>query len=216
MATLPLIPQGGTAPPRTVGDLLNALYPLLNAESAADLAYWSTDELIDWINEGLKRLARRAAVFIDRDVSVTLSVGTSDYALPARHLSTLHASVDGGSLRPANVREIEARSASWLADIGAATHYLHDFGAGLDTVRLYPTPTSGVTLGLIEHEYAADLSAASTIPLPAPVSDYLLFCALAEARRRESDGAMPEVADVCDGLLGLYEQLCESYWGSTQ
>jgi hypothetical protein len=49
--------------------------------------------------------------------------------------------------------------------------------------------------------------------LPDELADYAFLYALGEARRRESDAAMPEVALACDQLMGLYEQVAREYWG---
>ena len=56
-------------------------------------------------------------------------------------------------------------------------------------------------------------SAAATVTAPKPLEDYLSWKILAEARKKESDAAMPEVAAVFDELSALFEDISENYWG---
>lgn len=212
---IPFLPGGGAALERSAGDLRSELYGLLAASSASDLVFWTDAELLGWINEGLARLARRIAVFVDRDVTTSVVGGTAPYTLPTAHLSTIHVSLGTTRLRPVNVSEVEALSSTWQADSGTPTRYLQD-GSGVSTIRLYKKPVASGTLAIVEHELPDTVTATSELPLPDPVSDYLTFFVLGEARRRESDGAMPEIAQFCDSMCGLYEQVFRSYWGEPQ
>jgi len=69
---LPLLPGGGTAPAATGQELLDEVYPMLAASSALDLDFWTDAQLLEWINAGLARLARSAAVVVDRDATISV------------------------------------------------------------------------------------------------------------------------------------------------
>ena len=56
-------------------------------------------------------------------------------------------------------------------------------------------------------------SAAATVTAPKPLEDFLAWKILAEARKKESDAAMPEVAAVFDELSALFEEVAKTYWG---
>lgn len=213
---LPILPGGGTAPAATAQDQLDELYPMLAASSAVDLDFWSDAQLLEWINQGLARLSRSAAVIVDRDTSISVAAGTASYSLPTSHLSTMHVSLGGAMLRPASVAELQALSATWTVDASTPTRYWQGPGLGVSTIGLYPLPIASGTLAVIEHELADDLTASSTLPLPEPLADFAWFYTLAEARAVESDGAMPETSQVCRELAGLIEQMARDYWGVSQ
>jgi hypothetical protein len=210
---LPLLPGGGAAPATTAGDLRLELYPYLNSESAADLEHWTDAELLAWLNRGFERLCRKAAVKVERDTSIAVINGTSTYALPARHLGTIHVSLDGSAVRATSQAELDARDSAWKTAEGEVTHYLQDHGAGLLSIRLYKEPQANGTLAVIRSAIPAELAAGSDLTLPDILADYGFAYAIAEARKREGDAAMPEVADVCDQLLAAYEYVSREYWG---
>lgn len=215
---LPVLPGGGggAAPARTAGDLRSELYPYLGAIDAAGLEFWTEAELLAWLNSGFERLARKTGVFVERDATTTVTGGNPSYPLPTRHLSTIHVSLGTVRLRAANRAELEARDVSWKTSAATPSHYLQDHGAGLASIRLYKKPVASGTLAIVQHVTPTALAAGDPLPLPDPLADYAFFVALAEARRRESDAAMPEVAAFCDELLGLYEHVCREYWGIPQ
>lgn len=213
---LPLLPGGGAAPAQTAQDLLDELYPLLAASGSADLDFWTHAQLLAWLNAGMARLARSAAVFVERDTSISVAAGTASYTLPTNHLSTLHVSLGGSLLRPASAAELEALSAAWQTDVGTPARYWQDSGLGLAAIGLYPKPTATGTLAVVEHELADTLTAGVSLPLPDPIADFAFFYALAEARAIESDGAMPETAEICRQLASLIEQMARDYWGVSQ
>ncbi len=213
---LPLLPGGGTAPASTAQDQLDQLYPLLAASGSADLDFWTDAQLLAWLNAGLARLARSAAVFVERDTSITVAAGTASYTLPTPHLSTLHVSLGGSLLRPVSAAELEALSATWQTDVGTPTRYWQDSGLGTASIGLYPKPIATGTLAVVEHELPDTLTAGSSLPLPEPLADFAFFYALAEARAIESDGAMPETAEICRQLASFIEQMARDYWGVAQ
>jgi hypothetical protein len=210
-----LLPGGGTALAPTAADLRAELYPYLNSRDAADLEYWTEAELLAWLNAGADRLARRVAALVERDTNITVVAGTSTYTLPARHLTTIHVSVGGAVLRAGSRAELEALDSTWKTASGALSHYLQDHGAGLASIRLYKIPAAGGTLAIVEAVTPAALASTADLTLPDELADYAFLYALGEARRRESDGAMPEVALACDQLMGLYEQVAREYWGAS-
>lgn len=213
---IPWFPGGGAALARTLADWLAEVYPCLNADDAASLIHWTEAELIEWANQGQRDLARRFSMWVERDTTNTTADGTASYTLPTRHLSTIHVTLGGASLRAASVRELEALSAAWTTDdcTGAAvpSHYCQDV-AGTTAIRLYKIPGTVATLAILHHEYPADLASGSNPDMPDPVADWLFFRMVAEARAKESDGSMPEAAKFCRDVMGVYESAFAGYWG---
>lgn len=220
-----LFRQPGAAP--VVGidlrDCLESVYPTLNAQGAGDLVWWTDDELYAWLDEAAKRLARNTGSFIERDASIALVAGTGAYDLPARHISTVHASAGNRMLMPTNAQELEALDAVFLESQETAASplprkYAHDVD-GLDKIRVYKKPGTGVAgqLALVMHRYPATVAqGASVVALPQPMREYFTFFVLGEARSKESKGAMPEVGAWFRDLAGMVEQVAMDYYGGAQ
>jgi hypothetical protein len=190
----------------------------LNAASGADLEPWAVEDLWDWMDEGAKRLARLCGVFVDRDTSNAIVTGTAAYPLPAGHLSTIHASAGTLALYPANVQELEALDSNWVDTSGPTDTYLMDT-AGVTEVQLYPRPDVSVTgnVALIFAHFPAKItSGATTLSAPPVVQDYLKWHAIAEARRRQSDYAMPDVAEALDKWTGMLEEIFTGFFGTAE
>lgn len=198
--------------------VLGDLYPRLNATSQADAVYWTDAEIYQWFDEATQRLARSAGVFVTRDTSITVTTGDGSYDLPADQISTIQMDLAGVVLRPRTVEELEALDADWVATMGppSPSAFVQNV-LGLGVVAIYPAPGSadnGNTLGMVIHVAPATVSASNALLLcPSVLQDYFGFYALAEARAKESKGAMPEVADWLRSVTGLYEQAIEGYWG---
>jgi hypothetical protein len=62
--------------------VIDSLLPALHAGSRADLYRWTEADLIQWMDESLKRLARKAAVFVYRSTGITSTTAEPLYALP--------------------------------------------------------------------------------------------------------------------------------------
>ncbi len=187
--------------------LLTGLLPTLNASSFADLVFWTEADLTEWLDECAKRLARTAGIWVERSTSFT-APGVSTYILPSGHLSVIHVSVAGVMLAPSTHAELVALSDSWQTDTGAPERWIPD-AQGLETIMLHPQPQDLAVLELIEHT-APDGSA---IEAPAVVADCLALRVLAEARRKEGDGALPEIAAAAEAQASLYEQAFRAYYG---
>lgn len=84
----PASPTGGI----DFRDILAELYPHLNASGSGDLVYWTEAELYEWADEAAKRLARKFGGFVVRD-GTALVASQAIYNQPARHISTIHASI---------------------------------------------------------------------------------------------------------------------------
>jgi hypothetical protein len=196
-----------------IGDLL----PHLNAETIADLVWWSKDDFYNWANEGAKALASRVGLFVERDASISTVSGTASYALPARHLSTIHASIGSGltPLKSASAAELDALDTAWETAAGTPERFVHRLGT--ENIQLYKAPDSIETLALVFHQYPAEVSDSSPyLTAPAVLREWFLWWVLAEARRQEGDAGMPEVAAHLDERLGLMEAVMKEYWGSAQ
>jgi hypothetical protein len=199
----------------SVSGIITSLAAALNAASVATLTSWSETELYQWADEAVKRLARAAGVFVTR-TEIPIAALDNTIPLPAGHTGTIHVSLDGAILRPANESELSARDSDWENATGVVSRYTADTN-GLDSLRVYKTPTADGTIALIAREHPADLAAASpNLAAPDPIGLYLRYLILAEARKREGDECMPDVAAHYQERLKLLDTVMQAYWGGGQ
>jgi hypothetical protein len=205
----------GVSADQVISDILSSL----GATSLADLDWCSATELYQWADEAVKRLSHRCGVFVLRDTSTSLVSGLSQYEVPGGHIDTIHVSLleQALSLRASSVAELEALDGTWSASQGAVTRFSMDRN-GTDFITLYQIPAaSGQTLAVIFHQFPpVEIAEGATVDVPSPMGDYLAYSMIGEARRKESDRAMPEVAEHCEQMLALMEEVACAYWGPGQ
>ncbi len=199
--------------------MLGDLWPPLNANGAADAVYWTEDEMYKWFDEGAKRLAADCGVFVRYDVTLAAATGTAAYSLPADHVSTLQADLDGTALNPRNVQQLEALDAAWPTAAGTPNAFVQDT-RGVAQLTLYPKPQladNGKAIGITEHGKPADITVTSAIlAAPVPIKEYFRFYALGEARAKETKAQMQETAQWFKGLAGMLEKTMIGYYGTAQ
>ena len=195
--------------------VITDLLPSLHADSTAHLTFWSLSDLINWMDEGLKRLARVCGVFVERDTSITTANATATYALPERHDTTLYVSYGTTPLRPAAMIELEMRDTAFQTTPGTPDHWYED-GQGWN-IGLSPVPTAAVSLPLVMACWppALDTGQMNTlVQAPAPLAGYLSMYTLSKAYGREGESEMPDVAQHCAARCAMYEQIFEKYYGA--
>jgi hypothetical protein len=214
-----ILPQGPAIAGVDVDQIIGDLMPALGAGSLADLSFASEAELYQWADEAVKRLSHRCGVFVFRDTSTSIESEQSAYPVPQGHIDTIHASlvpVTGAplSLRATTSAELGALDGTWKQSLGPVTRFSMD-ADGTEFLTLYMAPAAtGGTLAWIFHRFPAEIqSGATAVDVASPIGDYLTYAMLGEARRKQSEMAMPEVADWCDARLALMEQVITAYWG---
>lgn len=197
--------------------VLGDMWPPLNARSAADAIFWTEEELYTWIDEATQRLARVVGPFVDYDRSLTTAANTADYPLPASHIRTIQADVNGKVLRARNIQEMEALDSAWPAAAAAEPKAFLLDTKGLVQLTLTPAPSvpfQSLAIGLAMVKLPGTISQSNAILAAPPVlQDYFTFSALAGARSKESNASMDEVADWLRSITGLIEQAAAAIWG---
>jgi hypothetical protein len=215
-----LFPQGAAAGELDVANSLNDALYRLGFQGAADIAaagsWVSVAELFQWADEAAKELAYRSGVFLTADASITAIAGTATYALPARHVFTVNAWLNGVPLRITAVRDLWALDANWPTTSGNTTRASMDAGS-VGSITLYPNPLTGGPLAQVCQECPPAIAlGASAILLPTVLVDYFTYAMLAGARGKESEAAMPEMASHFEQRLKLYESVIQHLWGAGQ
>jgi len=221
----PLLPQGTGAGGLDVQQSLNDVAYRLGFANLNDLAMdaesWITvAELFQFADDAVKKLAYAHGVFLVLDVTITVTPGTAVYNLPATHVFTVLAwlvTVSGVQLlRPTPVRSLWSLDANWPTTSGNAVRCSLDAGQ-VGTITLYPNPLTGGTLNQVCQEMpAAVAQGASALALPTVLVDFFSYAMLAGARGKESESAMPEMANHFKQRCDLYEQVIGHLWGPGQ
>ncbi len=193
----------------------------LNAPTVADLDPWTESELYQYAEEALHAIGARYLLMAACDTSTALVANQPLYQLPADHIDTILAAVNGVVLETATVAEMEALDDDYksAAPADPPTRWIAN-EVGLDFIRLYPPPLSGGgVLALIYQQHPPNMPVPAEgqpleIKMPAPVGDYLAIQSLEQARRRQGDGQMLDAAQAFANLGSLYEKVFEAYWGS--
>lgn len=220
-----LVP-GGVAGETSDGGLdstqvIDQLLWTLHAGSRADLVFWTEGDLIQFMDEALKRLARIACVFVGRDASIVTVTSRATYTLPDRHISTLHVSHTSHDaslpLRPSGTLEMEALDTAYQTTEGTPERWYEDL-QGATTIGLAPVPdTDDEPIPIIYEGWPAELDAGrqnTLVSAPPPIKGYLAMCVLASCYGRESEIESPDIAAHCRGRMQLYEEALRGYYGS--
>jgi len=198
--------------------VLTNVLPALHAASTSDsdLTFWKLTDLIEFMDEGLKRLARKAGVFVKRSTSITSAVGSATYSLPDDHVAVLHVSYGTTALRPAGTIELESRDENYRTTQGTPDHWCLD-QLGDYTMGLSPVPNhAGDSVPVIYTALAPELDDAqenTLVTAPSPLKGYLTMCILAEAYGREGEMEMQDLAQHCKGRIAMYEAMMADYYG---
>lgn len=213
-----LLPGGlPPVPPVSPGlDLAATLSDVLSALGVRDPPEWcSQAEIYQWWDEGQQRLARRAGIWVDFTAPANLVIGQSTYSVPANFLDLIRASVDNMKLRESSTADLEALDSSWRTTGGPVQRISMDANAP-NLATLYPSPSQAGQLREIYHRTQPAITGSSqaVIPIPSPLRDYFTFSVIGEARRKESDNAMLDMADHFQQRCDLMERVCATYWGT--
>jgi|GEM_PF-2487343 len=192
---------------------------LLNCNGAAQLApYWSLDELYEYAEAYISRLARNHGLFAVYDQSQTTVAGQANYSYPTGGLDVAEVDVAGTPLWPTSVSELQALDLNWEDAVATGktptSRYCQNY-LGFDWIRLYPAPASaGAQIGMAGFVKPDDISASyTTVPTSAVLGDATMLATVAEARLKEGQAQMPEAADAIKQILTFYEKCALAYWG---
>jgi len=197
-----------------VAQVIDDLLYSLHVESRDDLEFWSESDLLEWIDECLKRLARMCMVFVGRDTTILTVDGQAAYTLPERYISTLHVSHVTNPLRPGNMAELEARDTDFRTTEGTPSHWYQDL-LGISSFAVTPVPdTSDQALPLIYEGWPVAVTVGQTlVAAPPPLKGYLAMYVLSQAYGKESESEMPDLAKHCWARVLMYEEVFTSYYG---
>ena len=213
---LALLPQGPAIAGVDLALVTADILPALGASSFGDLSWCTQAELLQWADETAKRLAHRFGVFVEWNAGPSVLPNISVYAVPPNHLDMLRVAIGSYRLRPSSVRDLLALDSSWQTTTGPVQRYSMDAN-GTQFITLYPQPLGAATMTVIFHRYPPTIApGTSAAAVASPIADYFAYSMLAEARRKESEARMEEMAEHFQQRVALFEQIIEQYWGQGQ
>jgi hypothetical protein len=195
--------------------VLDQLLPDLHSDSYGNLTFWTQAQLINFLDEGAKKLSRATMLFVERDTSKTTANGTGTYSLPLRHNDTIHVSYGATPLRPATTIELEARDQGYRTTPGNPDHWYED-DMDVTAIALAPVPTAAVSLPMICSMYPPDLDTGqlnTLLQAPAPVGIYLSYFVLARCYGKESESEIQDLSQHAEAKVALLEQVFAHLWG---
>jgi|ERR1041385_8133440 hypothetical protein len=191
--------------------VIDELLPTLHAANRNELTFWTEADLLEWLDEALKRLARVACVFVGNATTTLTVQGQAFYSLPERHIATLHLSYLTTAMRSAAMIDLEMRDPAFQTTQGTPDHWYQDLQGGT-VFGLAPVPdTNDVPLPIV-YEGWPDPNQ-TLIGAPAPLKGYLAMKVLEGAYGREGEMESPDIAAHCKMRAEMYEQLFVSYYG---
>lgn len=195
--------------------VVSDLIPALHATSTADLVYFSEAGLYRSATDALNRLAQAVRLLIAAE-TVSVGAAVNEVVAGTRVVRFLQVRWNGSRLQPSTSLELDALSDSWLPSDQSVEPERYALDQRVwGRMQLYPATTAAGTLGFTYAQSPADVSSGSPFISDAPdlAEDWLFFATLSEARSRQSDARMPEVAAVADRLAGLLQSAMNAYYG---
>jgi hypothetical protein len=191
----------------TYASILTRLLPMLNADTVAELQWWTESELYAWMQEAAQRISR-FALFVEL-ASEPVTSGEPNYALPAQYRAAIQISLDERTLRPVSVAQLEARSTTWTQDSGTVENFVLDGR----TVRIWRTPTSSGTLAILYYAWPS-VAAGGSDRYPDVIGDAYAWHVIGDARAKPGDAMAPDIAAQARERARLYDAVIEQYWGT--
>lgn len=198
------------------------IYLYLHGTDASDALIADDVELNRILSDRLSALATEYGIFVNQDESfITLVTGTAMYALPPRHLDTMHVALDDRPLVASSREELYKRDRAYsttAATVARPIRRFYEDKSGFNQVGLHPVPSAvagnGERLEVIYHYFPCEVT--DDVKAPAFIGDLLEVQTTRELYMKESDLGMPEVAKSLEGLAGIYTDLIGRYWGKAQ
>lgn len=169
---LALVPGTSRATILTASDVLARARTYLRDQSTSANRQQFTDAtLLQFLSDG-QREANAQNWLIQSSYTFTLSLGTTEYAMPADYMASLRLwyQPNGGSyikLDQTSMDQLDSQSAGWTAASGSPTKYYTDRSTANIYIGFYPAPSVSLSTGPIIVYYVQqpiDCTATTQIP----------------------------------------------------
>lgn len=183
-------------------------------QDLTDPPFWSTEEIVSFLNEAVQEACERAKLIEDRSTSTVCTlpivVGQDTYPLHPSVLEIKRATFNGRVIDETSVEEEDSHSCGWEQREGQPRRFIYEpaSGARPPQLRLVPRPNSSGAIALTVYRGALrPLSACARVDtpeLPARYHTRLMHWMMYRAHLKQD-------ADTFDTVkaaehLGLFEQ----------
>lgn len=177
----------------------------------ASAAFWTDEELLRWINEATRDIARRAEV-LQTTATVTVVAGTNEYTLPTNvaRIYRVNWIPDGSSTEyPLEYQDFNSMdSAGWTwtnAQGYPAVFTLWGYTPSLKIV-LYPSPSAAGEIKLWYYKYPTELATdgsalSSLVDIPNGWNDIVVSYCEAMALRKDANPRWEEARTLYENDL---------------
>lgn len=130
---------------------------------------FSDPQLTFFINDGQKETNLKVWAVVNSTL-ITLSAGTTEYSLPADHITILRATMNNAPIVERTFSFLDESNTNWIADTGTVTEYYLRMdssvvaGVTRECIGVHPISTFTATMILQYLAQPADLSASVDVP----------------------------------------------------
>lgn len=161
--------------------------------------FWPDSDLLIWINDACRDMARRAEVIQSLNTSITVVAGTAKYNLPTNVIKVHRiVFVPTGQTQeyPLEMASYELMDSVWGVNPSSAGNpqfaIMWGFPPSLQ-VQLYPVPSTGGTLNVYMYQVPTALAADGDIAqIPEGWDDAVVDYCVSEAKRKDHDPTWQE------------------------
>ncbi len=177
----------------TVRSILNRASSLLNDE---EHVRWSEAELLAWLNDGQRAIARGPAtdVYVVRD-TITAVAGTVQ-SLPTngiRLVDVIKNTSGGGAIYQSDYALVDMLSSSWrAATAGAAENYFYDERNPTE-FEVYPPQAGGEGIEIVYNAQPTDALITGNISISDMYADTLIDYVVYRGLSKDTEDASPEL-----------------------
>lgn len=109
----------------------------------ADPPFWSSEEIVSYLNEAVQEACERAQLIEDRSMALTLSPGQDTYDLHPSVFEIKRLAFRGRPLDETSVEALDAECPGWETRAGLPRCFVFEQASGAQPpkVRLVPTPS---------------------------------------------------------------------------
>lgn len=217
----------------TLGDAIGRVQSIVDDTAGK---FYTTTEITNWINDGLRDLARRAEDLMSFDTSITIVANTAKYALPADVIRVHRAEfVPTGSVQayPIQATTYQEMDTIWGTNQSTPSAYPSFFviwgfpggtGASAHKIQFYPVPSQGGTLNLFYYRQpyrfldpvAHSGELVKELEVVAGWDDLVVIYAEAEALRKARDDRWMTVRQMYEGQIDYVMNVTQQWHDQQQ
>ena len=177
----------------TVRSILNRSASLLNDE---EHERWPESELLEWLNDGQRAVARGPAtdVYVLRDVIIAVAGTVQDLPTDAiRLVDVVKNTADGSAIRESDYATVDMLSSTWrAATAGVAENFFYD-NRNPKQFEVYPPQVGGESIQIVYNAQPGDATVTGNIIIDDMYADSLIDYIVYRGFSKDTEDASAEL-----------------------